>query len=91
MKTNKLCGVEFEAPITLDEVPVEKKGFGTNRAYYMAAPTTDGWDVREYADNMRGTTRNHVATGMCHWTRKGAEAHCDAMYALVDHLEKHAA
>ena len=89
MKTNKLCGVEFGAPITLDEVPAGQNG--NHRTYFMATPTTDGWVARDFADNMRSTTRNHVATGMCHWTRKGAEAHCDAMYALVDHLEKHAA
>lgn len=92
MKTNKLCGVEFGAPITLDEVPKTSDGKGDYKPYFtIRLNPSDGWTVEEFNDNNRVMTRRHVGYGMCHWTRLGALQQIEAMKALVEHLAKHAA
>lgn len=90
-KTCKLFGIEFEAPITLDEVPKSTGDRGNGKAYYVVTHSVDGFRVHGCGDHGRNATRLHVATGMAHWNEKSADKHIEALKAFNRHAITHAA
>lgn len=90
-RTCKLFGIEFESPITLDEVPKRPGDRGDQRSYFIITHDANGFRTFACEDYGRSATRSHVAAGMAHWTEKAALKHIEALKAFNQHAIDHAA
>lgn len=87
-KKAKLCGIEFDAPLRLDDVPEsddddEEEDASTGESYYYLCFDHNDTDVEEANDNDREETRECVSHCGTHWSYSEALKHLEAVKAAI--------
>lgn len=88
-KKAKLCGIEFGAPLRLDDVPEsdddndEDDDASTGEEYYYLSFDHNGFNIEDACDNDRYETRQCVSNNATHWSYEESIKHLEAVKAAI--------